>query len=391
MKMLGALVAAVVASSSQSDPLAPLPERPAPAPAPLILQPQPVTQAPRPLIVQQQPAVRQPVYLPQPAVGPTGELTGFTPYKVRLSALARSAGIREATIQSVIPYLQLNSRVIELDRSQRPTSTGGSAPASFGRYINRHITASLINRGYARYAGHWTNLSRIRERYGVEPSVVIAIYGKETSYGSITGTFDLVEALATLAYEGRRRSMFEGEFIAALQLLDAGVRRSTLKGSYAGATGYPQFMPSVALRLRADGDGDGYADIWRSEDDAFASIANYLRDAGWKPNLTWGVPVSVPGNLNRAAIRSAVKSPRCPAVYNRHSRWLTVREWRAMGVLPADSRVPDNEMVTLMETPGAYAQGYLLTTNYRSILDYNCSNYYALTIGLLADAISRRR
>ena len=393
MKMLGALVAAVLASSSQSDPLAPLPERPAPAPAPapapLILQPKPVTQAPRPLIVQQQPTVRQPVYLPQP-VASTGELTGFAAYKVRLSALARSAGIREATTQSVIPFLQLNSRVIELDRSQRPTSTSGGAPASFGRYIGRHITASLINRGYARYAGHWTNLSRIRERYGVEPSVVIAIYGKETSYGAITGTFDLVEALATLAYEGRRRSMFEGEFTAALQLLDAGVRRSTLKGSYAGATGYPQFMPTVALRLRADGDGDGYADIWRSEDDAFASIANYLRDAGWKPNLPWGVPVSVPYNLNRAAIRSATKPPRCPAVYSRHSRWLTVREWRAKGVLPADSRVPDNEMATLMETPGAYAQGYLLTTNYRSILDYNCSNFYALGVGLLANAISAR-
>ena len=129
MKMLGALVAAVLASSSQSDPLAPLPETPKPAPAPLILQPrpQPVTQAPRPLIVQPQPTVRQPVYLPQPAVASTGELTGFAAYKVRLSALARSAGIREATTQSVIPYLQLNSRVIELDRSQRPTSTSGSA------------------------------------------------------------------------------------------------------------------------------------------------------------------------------------------------------------------------------------------------------------------------
>ena len=329
----------------------------------------------------------------QAVAAPTNSSTlmGFAAYKQRLAGLARSAGVRDATIQSVIPYLSLNSRVIELDRAQRPTSTSSSAPSSFGPYINRHITSSLINRGYARHAGHWTNLSRIRERYGVEPAVIIAIYGKETSYGSVTGTFDLVEALATLAYEGRRRSMFEGEFTAALKLLDAGVRRSTLKGSYAGATGYPQFMPTVALRLRADGDGDGYADIWRNEDDAFASIANYLRDAGWKPNVPWGVPVSLPSNLNRAAIRSAIKPPRCPAVYNRHSRWLTVREWRAMGIVPADRRVADNEMATLMETPGAYAQGYLLTTNYRAILDYNCSNYYALTIGLLADAISRRR
>jgi len=355
-------------ASAQVDPLAPLDEPPPPAP-----------------VVVQQAAQ----YSPPPMADPA--LTGFAAYKSRLVGLARSAGVREATIQAVVPYLTLNRRVIQLDHAQRPTSTSGSAPSSFGPYINRHITSSLINRGYARYAGHWSNLSRIRERYGVEPAVIIAIYGKETSYGSITGTFDLVEALASLAYDGRRRSMFESEFTAALRLLDAGVRRSTLKGSYAGATGYPQFMPTVALRLRADGDGDGYADIWRNEDDAFASIANYLRDAGWKRNVPWGVPVSLPSNLNRAAIRSAIKSPRCPAVYNRHSRWLTVREWRAMGIVPADSRVADNEMATLMETPGAYAQGYLLTTNYRAILDYNCSNYYALTVGLLADAISRRR
>jgi membrane-bound lytic murein transglycosylase B len=371
-------------ASVQVDPLAPLPDMSRPAVQAPVVHP-PVRQAP----IAQPPLVRATVQ-PVAAQSATSASSGFAGYKQRLIGLARSAGVRDSTIQSVVPYLSLNNRVIELDRAQRPTSTSGSAPASFGPYLGRHITRSLINRGYARYAGHWTNLSRIRERYGVEPSVVIAIYGKETSYGSITGTFDLVEALATLAYEGRRRSMFETEFVAALKLLDTGVRRSTLKGSYAGATGYPQFMPSVALRLRADGDGDGYADIWRSEDDAFASIANYLRDAGWKPNLPWGVPVSVPSNLNRAAIRSAIKPPRCPAVYNRHSRWLTVREWRALGVRPADSRVPDNEMATLMETPGAYAQGYLLTTNYRSILDYNCSNYYALTIGLLADAISRR-
>jgi len=371
VKILSALAVAALASNAQVDPLAPLPQVPRPA----------VQRPATPLILQQ-----PPVALPLSET----PLTGFAAYKVRLSALARSAGVREATIQSTVPFLTLNSRVVQLDQAQRPTSTSSNAPSSFGPYINRHITSSLISRGYARYAGHWTNLSRIRDRYGVEPAIVIAIYGKETSYGAITGTFDLVEALATLAYEGRRRSMFEGEFTAALKLLDSGVRRSTLKGSYAGATGYPQFMPSVALRLRADGDGDGYADIWRSEDDAFASIANYLRDAGWKRNLPWGVPVAVPAGLNRAAIRSAIKPPRCPAVYSRHSRWLTVREWRAMGVVPADNRVPDNEMAILMETPGAYAQGYLLTTNYRSILDYNCSNYYALTIGLLADAISRR-
>jgi len=315
----------------------------------------------------------------------------WSAYKIRLSALARQQGVRDATVQAVVPYLRFNQRVVELDREQQPTQLSNSAyPPPFRPYLDRHITASLINRGQARYSAHWSNLSRIQSRYGVDPSVIMAIYGKETSYGSVTGGFDLLDALATLAYEGRRRTMFEGEFIAALKLLDQGVGRYTLKGSYAGATGYPQFMPSVALRLRSDGDGDGYADIWRNEDDAFASIANYLRDAGWKPNLPWGVPVTVPSTLNRAAIRSRINPPRCSAVYRRHSRWLSVAEWRALGVTTTGRSLPDSEIVTLMETPGAYADGYLLTTNYRAILDYNCSNFYALGVGLLANAIASR-
>ncbi|QNM83203.1 lytic murein transglycosylase [Sphingomonas sabuli] len=315
----------------------------------------------------------------------------FEQYKAYLSGRARSEGIRPATIQAVIPYLTVNGRVMELDRAQMPTGRPIQSDyfPSFRPYIDKHVTGTLISRGQSRYSSHWANLSRIQQVYGVDPSVIMAIYGKETSYGSVTGNFDLLEALATLAYEGRRRKMFEDEFIAALKLLDSGVQRWQLKGSYAGATGYPQFMPSVVLRLRADGDGDGYADIWRNEDDAFASIANYLRQAGWKRGIPWGVPVNVPANLNRAAIRSPMTPPRCAAVFKRHSRWMTVAQWRALGVMPVGRGLPDTELATLMETPGAYSPGYLLTQNYRAILDYNCSNYYAMSIGLLANAIAR--
>ena len=356
---------------AQVDPLAPLPQRAA------------QSQPPPPIVR----AAPQPTYIVPPRVAAP---TGFEGYKLRLAALARSQRVREATIQSVIPHLRLNGRVMELDRAQRPTSTSNRPLEAFGPYLSRHITMSLINRGQARYSSRWANLSRIQAAYGVDPAVIIAIYGKETSYGSVTGSFDLVEALASLAYEGRRRAMFEQEFVAALKMLDQGVQRWQLKGSYAGATGYPQFMPSVALRLRADGDADGYADIWRNEDDAFASIANYLRDAGWKRNVPWGVPVRIPATLNRGAIQSKLNPTRCPAVFRRHSRWLTVAEWRGLGVVPTSRGLPDNEMATLMETPGAYAQAYLLTTNYRAILDYNCSNYYAMGVGLLANAIARR-
>lgn len=345
--------------------------------------------------VEAKPAPPQPAavelaqYQPPPqAVRPTNP---FEQYKAYLAGRARAAGVREGTIRAVIPTLRLNDRVMQLDRAQSPSPRSRStdyAP-SFGPYLDRHVTESLIRRGQSRYSSHWSNLARIQSQYGVDPAVVMAIYGKETSYGSVTGSFDLLDALASLAYEGRRRAMFESEFIAAMKLLDIGVQRWQLKGSYAGATGFPQFMPSVVLRLRADGDGDGYADIWRSEADAFASIANYLRDAGWKPGIPWGVPVRVPANLNRTAIQSRLNPTRCPAVFRRHSRWLTVGEWRSLGIVPTGRSLPDTELATLMETPGAYAPAYLLTENYRAILEYNCSNYYAMGVGLLANAIAR--
>jgi lytic murein transglycosylase len=315
---------------------------------------------------------------------------GFDAYKNWLASRARREGVREGTIQAVMPSLDYNNRVVELDRGQPGGSPGSNYIPPFAPYRDKHVTASMINRGQRRYSEHYSRLRAVQARFGVDPAVIMAIYGHETSYGAVTGGFDLLEALASLAYEGRRRPLFEGEFIAALKLLDQGVPRRWLKGSYAGATGYPQFMPSVALRLRADGDADGYADLWGSEDDAFATIGNYLRDAGWKAGVPWGTPVRVPATFNRSAIRSRLVPVRCPAVYKRHSRWLSVRDWRALGVRVIGQPLPDQEMATLLEPDGPDATAYLLTQNYRAILDYNCSNFYALSVGVLADAIARR-
>ena len=310
-------------------------------------------------------------------------------YKVRLTALARQHRVRESTIQAVIPGLGINQRVIALDHAEpRAQSSGG--PPSMKPYIRTHVTASLIRRGQSNYSNLYSGLQSIQARYGVDPSILLAIYGHETSYGLVTGNHDLLEVLASMAYGGRRRSLFENEFISALKLMDQGVPRYMLKGSWAGATGFPQFLPSVALRLRADGDSDGYANIWTSELDGLASIANYMRDAGWKPSVRWGVYVSVPRTLNRTALRSTITAPKCPQVYKRHTRWLRVSEWRALGVVPYGTGLPDSELATLFEPEGADGTGYLLTNNYRAILDYNCSNFYAMSVGLLADAIARR-
>jgi membrane-bound lytic murein transglycosylase B len=311
-------------------------------------------------------------------------------YKIRLAALARQQGVREATIQANVPSLTISQRVIDLERNEpvARTSTGAMPPLT--PYLRRHVSPTLVRRGQSNYSNLYGGLNSIRARWGVDPTILLAIYGHETSYGLVTGSHDLLEVLASLGYYGRRRDLFEGEFVAALKLMDQGVSRSRLRGSWAGATGFPQFLPSVALRLRADGDGDGYANIWSNELDGLASIANYLRDAGWKPNVTWGIPVRTPLTLNRAAIVSRVTAPRCPQVYRRHSRWLTMREWRALGVTPLGHSLPDYEMASLIEPDGPYGTGYLLTTNYRAILDYNCSNFYAISVGVLADAIARR-
>ena len=320
--------------------------------------------------------------------GQTTAGSGFEAYKNYLVQRVRSAGVLEQTVRAHIPGLRLSERAIQLDRAQRPAPSSGNGNLSLSPYLRQHVTQSLISRGQYRYYHQWPHLVRIHAKYGVDPAVLMAIYGKETSYGSVTGHFDLLDVLASLAYEGRRRDLFETEFISALKLIDAGIGRERLRGSYAGAMGYPQFMPSVALRLRADGDGDGYADIWGNEVDALASIANYLRDAGWKADLPWGVPVTVPASLNRDAIKRTEEAPRCPAVFRHHSRELSAAQWHALG-LTARGKMPDADLA-LIEPDGPTGTGYLITANYRAILGYNCSNSYALSVALLADAIARR-
>jgi lytic murein transglycosylase len=315
---------------------------------------------------------------------------GFRAYLPQLRAQAQREGVSARVLDEVFSNLQFSRRTVELDQAQPGGAAGNTAIPPFEPYRRQHVNAPLISRGQQRFAANLSQLRAIEQRYGVEPSVLMAIFGHETSYGSVTGDFDLLNSLASLAYEGRRRQLFADEFVATLKLMDRGYPRSMLKGSWAGATGYPQFLPSVYLRVAADGDGDGRANIWSNQMDALASIANYLSNAGWKPNVHWGVPARVPDSFSRAGLSTRLTSPRCPRVYERHSRWRTVAEWRAQGIVPLGAkRLADNELVTLLEPDGPGRTAYLLTTNYRSILDYNCSNFYALSVGLLADEIER--
>jgi len=311
----------------------------------------------------------------------------FDAYLQLLIARARAEGVSENTIYRMTAGLEPNNRVIRLDRSQpgRPTRTGYPALAP---YISRHVDRARINGGRDVFRSSPQTLARIEQDYGVPAEIIVAIFGHETAYGRVRGTFDLAQALATLAWEGRRRELFASEFVDLLKVADKGYARTELKGSWAGAFGNPQFLPSVYLKLAVDGDGDGRANIFSNRADTFASIANYFRHSGWREGQPWGVAASVPSDFDMGSVKTELAGPVCSRVHERHSQWKTVAEWRALGVRPTKPLSEDTQ-ASLFQPDGPGTRAWLLTSNYRVILEYNCSNYYAMSVGLLADEIAR--
>jgi membrane-bound lytic murein transglycosylase B len=315
------------------------------------------------------------------------DTSGFRQYLSEVRIRAAQQGVSAKTLDRVLQSINYNERVVQLDRAQPEANPNAPVPA-FAPYKIKHVDASRINRGRTKYSELRPLLARIEAETGVPEEMMIAIYGHETNYGTVTGNYNAPEALASLAYEGHRRTLFEAELIASLKMIDRGVPQYAMTGSWAGALGKPQFLPSVYLKLARDGDGDGYADIWKSEVDAMTSIANYFVQAGWRRGEEWGFAVNVPASLNREAIRSRTVAPRCARVFARHSQWKTMDEWKKLGIAPQRGFWPNKDMMAaLIEPDGVGKTGYLLGSNYRVILDYNCSNFYALSVGLLANEI----
>lgn len=311
----------------------------------------------------------------------------FDSYLQLLIAQARAEGVSETTLRRMTAGLTPNSRVIELDRDQPGSPTRSGYPP-LAPYIATHVDAARINGGRSAYASAGGTLAAIEREYGVPGEILVAIWGHETAYGAVKGGFDLSQALATLAWEGRRRDLFAGEWVALMKIADRGFSRNELKGSWAGAFGNPQFLPSVYMRLATDGDGDGRADIMNNRSDTLASIANYFRDAGWRAGQPWGVRAYVPAGFDTSRYRTKLVGPVCSRVHERHSQYKTAAEWRQLGVQP-QRPLADNTLVSLFQPDGPGAPAWLLTSNYRVILEYNCSNYYAMSVGLLADEIRR--
>jgi lytic murein transglycosylase len=322
-----------------------------------------------------------------PALPVSAQDMSFDSYLQILIARARAEGVSENTINRMTAGLTPNMRVIELDQGQ-PGGSRGSGYPRLQPYLDTHVDNARIAGGRRTYQSTRSIGQGVEQQYGVPHEILVAIWGHETNYGSYRGNFDLARSLATLAWEGRRRELFSKEFVALMKVADKGYSRSELVGSWAGAFGNPQFLPSVYLRLATDGDGDGRANIFTNRADTLASIARYFKDSGWRSGQPWGVRASVPSGFSFDAVDNEVYAPVCDRVHERHSQWKPVSEWRQLGVQP-QTYLADDVMASLFQPDGPGTRAWLLTSNYRVILEYNCSNYYAMSVGLLADEIAR--
>jgi membrane-bound lytic murein transglycosylase B len=261
-------------------------------------------------------------------------------------------------------------RVIELDRSQ-PESR-----LTLDEYLARVVSSERIAKGRARMIEHRAVLDGVGARYGVQPRFIVSLWGIETDYGRVTGGYSVIGALATLAYEGRRAEFFRGELLHALKIVQAGhIDAYNMTGSWAGAMGQSQFMPSSFNAYAVDYDGDGRRDIWGTLPDVFASIANYLASFNWRADLTWGREVRAPAGLDPNLISLDVER--------------TLPEWQALGVRNVDGgALPDRLLPASLVFPGDGPRSFLVYQNFKTILKWNRSSYFGVAVGQLADGIA---
>lgn len=297
---------------------------------------------------------------------------GFDRWVQELKVEARDRGISSALLDEAFRNMQPLPRVLELDRKQ-PEST-----MTFVKYKQHVISSKRIQRGREMLAQHRDLLTEVGQYYGVPPRFIVALWGIETSYGSNTGGFNVIEALATLAYDGRRSQYFRGELLNALKILQEGhASLATMKGSWAGAMGQSQFMPSSFLKLAVDFDRDGRKDIWTTHADVFASAANYLSQSGWRTGETWGRAVTLPNGFENEETGLIISKP-LPA-------------WQKMGVRRRDGGdLPLATMKGSVILPDdTFPPAFLVYHNFRVLMKWNRSIYFATSVGLLADSIVR--
>jgi membrane-bound lytic murein transglycosylase B len=296
---------------------------------------------------------------------------GFEAWLEDFRAAALAASISPATVDAALGGVTPLEEVIERDRAQ-PEFT-----LDFRSYITRLVSQSRIEEGQRVLAEHGGLLQQVGKRYGMPPELLAAVWGIESNYGRTQGDFSVVQALATLAYDGRRGAMFRNQLLNALRILDQGhVELDAMRGSWAGAMGQLQFMPSTFIEYAKDGDGDGRKDIWGSAADALESAANFM-SSNWQPGLRWGRQVKVPATFNTSLAGLG--------------RTRTLRQWQALGVrLPGGEALPRENVRASVIFPdsGTREPAFLVYQSYRALLRWNRSNFFAIAVGHLGDRIA---
>lgn len=286
---------------------------------------------------------------------------------------ALQSGIKPATLSAAFKDVQYIQRVIELDNKQPERAKG----PGFQRYKNNVISKARLERARKELIANYFLLDSIEKKFGVGKEYIVALWAVETNFGDNKGNFDLINSLTSLAYEGRRRDFFLDQLLKALQILDEEhITIDKFKGSWAGAFGQFQFMPSTFLKYAYDFDSDGKRDLWNNKADGFASAANYLKSIGWEYNLNWGKQVIAPSRLNNQFIDRNFSQ--------------NMYKWRALGLRYADGQYFFGSSVnaSLIDPDGVEgnrSELYIVTDNFKRLYDWNRSSYFVVTIGLIAD------
>ncbi|QUS35986.1 lytic murein transglycosylase [Falsirhodobacter algicola] len=309
---------------------------------------------------------------PRPMPVPSADAGSESGYQSWIAAFrprAERAGISPATLNRAFAGVHYNTEAVRLDGRQSEFTK------TVWQYLDSAVSQSRIDNGRAMLARYATTLNAIEARYGVDKEVVVAVWGMESNYGGNRGSFHLIESLSTLAYHGRRASFFETQLIDALKIVQAGdVTPDNMTGSWAGAMGHTQFMPSSFLGYAVDFNGDGRRDIWSDDPtDALASTANYLARSGWQRGGIWGMEVVLPQGFNYSSIGKSTR--------------MSSSAWAAQGVRSADGRALPQGEASILLPGGSKGAAFLIFQNFRAIERYNAADSYVIAVGHLSDRL----
>jgi membrane-bound lytic murein transglycosylase B len=308
----------------------------------------------------------------------------FEDYVAQLKQEAIAQGFSTEVIEQSFAHIQYYQRAVVADKNQPEKKE------TLETYLPKRVPEWKVKKARQLYKEHLPLLTAIGDKYGVQPRFIIALWGLETNFGKITGNYNVISALTTLAYDGRREAFFKKQLWAALTILSQGhISADEMKGSWAGAMGQNQFMPTSFLAYAVDGDNDGKKDIWQNQADVFASIANYLKQEGWNNKTTWGRQVKLPRDFDTTLA--------IPQRTGSRKNWLaaweqsekTLAQWQALGVRRMDgSALPNvNIKAALIFPDDTSGRAYLAYDNYKALMHWNLSYYFVTSVGLLSDRI----